>query len=108
MYDTDGPYLLAGRELAVVEADLRRLKGVDVDPQYVVLLCLVREDEVGPFCLLDDKLRDLAPLWIVLLAEEVLDGVEAVLAHGFLIHALLTIIIHPVMSLPISHQRSTK
>jgi hypothetical protein len=108
MDDADGPYFLAWREFTVVEADLCRFQGVDVDPQYVVLLRLVRENEVGSFCLLDDELGYLASLRRVLLAKEVLDGVEVVLAHGLLIHAPLFTIINPYDVIVICPQRSTK
>jgi hypothetical protein len=69
--DADGAHLLAGGELAVVEADLVGLERVDVDSEDVVLLGLVAKDEVGPFCLLDDELRYLPPLRRVLLPQQV-------------------------------------
>lgn len=92
MDDTDGPYLLAWREFAIVETDLRRFEGVDVDPKHVVLLRLMSQDEIRSFCFLDDELGNFASLRRVLLAEEVLDSIEVVLAHSLFIHALPIVI----------------
>jgi hypothetical protein len=54
--DAYGSFLLLGREFAIVEPDLRRPEGIDVQPYNRIFLSLMPEDEIGPFPLLNDIL----------------------------------------------------
>ena len=62
MNDANSAFLLFGSEFAVVESNLRRLYGIDVDSYNSIFLCLMMKDEVWPFLLLDDKLGYLPSL----------------------------------------------
>ncbi len=67
MNDANGAFLLFGSKFAVVESNLRRLHGIDVNSYNNVFLCLMMKDEVWPFLLLDDKLGYFASLGRVFL-----------------------------------------
>jgi hypothetical protein len=83
--DANSSYFFARGELTVVKPNLGTFEGVDIHPQDVVFLCLVPEDKVRPLCLLNDELGNLATLGRILLAKEVLDRVQIVLAHCLVI-----------------------
>ena len=86
MYYTNRCFLLSWREFSIVELDIARVEGVDIDSIDSVGLCLMRKNKVFPWIGVTLKLRYFASLWIVL-GQEILDSLETFLAaSSTLIH----------------------